>query len=109
MFNNELSINTATNNNCPVSTAPKPRYHLLHMPPRGGKPIILKVAIKKAVKVTGIARPKPSSSLTRFLCVATKIAPAAKKSVILAKACIAICIDAPINPALLASIAPRVM
>ncbi len=109
MLSSELIISTASSNSCALSTAPRPRYHLLHMPPKGGKPMMLKVPMKKATKVTGMARPSPFSSLTFFLWLATKMAPAPKKRVILAKACIAICMEAPISPALLANMAPSTM
>ena len=87
MFNNELISKTESSNHCPLSTVPRPRYHLLHMPPKGGKPMMLRLPIRNAPKVIGMARPSPPMSLTSLLFAATRIAPAAKNKVILANAC----------------------
>ena len=66
-------------------------------------------ARKKAAKVQGIVRPRPSSSLTFFLWVATRMAPAQKKRVILPAACIAICMPPARTPVAVAIAAPRTM
>ena len=94
---------------CCVSSAPINRYHLLQVPPVGGTPIILRLAIKKAAMVIGICCPRPRISLIFDLWVATRMAPAQKNSVILPKACIAICIELPTTPAEVASKAPMVI
>jgi hypothetical protein len=64
---------------------------------------------KNAPKVIGMVRPRPCIRLISFSCAATMIAPAAKNSVILPKACIAMCIPPPMIPSSLASIAPSTM
>ena len=73
-----------------ASKDPNTRYHLLKNPPVGGRPMILKEAMKNAVMVKGILFPIPTISLMFLLPVATKIAPAQKNRVIFPKACMAI-------------------
>ena len=73
----------------------------------GGKPMILRLPMKNAPMVNGMVRPSPRISLILVLWVATRIAPAQKNSVILPKACMAMCNPPPTTPQGLASIAPR--
>ena len=84
--------------NCSVSNVAINKYHLLHVPPVGGKPIMLRLPIKNATIVKGICLPRPRISLMLLLCAATKIAPAQKNKVIFPKACIAIFIELAITP-----------
>ncbi len=85
------------------------RCHLLQMPPMGGTPITHKAPRKKAKKVNGILRPRPLSWLTSVLCAATRMAPAQKNSVILPKACMAMCIAEPMIANGVARAAPMTM
>ena len=54
------------------------RYHLLHEPPMGGRPMTHTEPRKKALMVNGIFRPMPCISLMFFLWWATYMAPAQK-------------------------------
>ena len=80
---------------------------MLHAPPSGGRPVTLSAPMAKAAKVNGIRRPSPAMSLISVLCAATMIAPAQKNSVILPKACIAMCIAPPTTLHVVARAAPR--
>ena len=71
MFSKALIINVATRTIWPASAAPRARYHLLQVPPQGGRPMMLMEARANAVKVQGMALPSPSSSLTCVLWAAT--------------------------------------
>ena len=71
MLSRELTIRVATKSPCPASAAPRARNHLLQEPARGGRPMILIAPRPNAAKVTGMARPSPSNSLTWVLCAAT--------------------------------------
>ena len=102
-------MSTASSAYCPASMVPRARYHLLHIPPSRGSPTMLRLATRKAPMVSGIARPIPSSSLTSVRWWATSIAPAQKKRVILANACITMWSPAPTIPHALASRAPMTM
>ena len=55
---------------CSVSTVAITRYHLLQVPPNGGRPIMLKQPISMAPKVIGITRPRPRIWLMSVLWLA---------------------------------------
>ncbi len=109
MFNNELTIKAPSKGHCPTSTVPNAKNHLLQQPPTGGRPITLSAPTENAANVHGIRRPSPSSSLTRVLCAPIRIAPAQKKSVILPKACMTMCMPLPITPDSVANATPNTM
>ena len=92
-----------------ASAAPIMSNHLLQDPPNGGRPIIDKEPIKKAIKVIGIARPKPVIWLILVLWVATYIEPAHIKSVILPMACMTTCKLPPSIPIEVARATPSVI
>ena len=92
-----------------ASSVPRARYHLLMKPPQGGRPITLSAPMKKAAMVKGIRRPMPAISLIFVFPVATKIAPAQKKRVILPKACMAMWSAPPSSPFGARRTAPRTM
>ena len=71
MLSRELTAKTTKIIWWPLSAAPSMRYHLLHEPPMGGKPMMLTAPMKKAPKVKGITRPRPRMSLISVLWVAT--------------------------------------
>jgi len=109
MLSSELIISTATMTCLPASKAPNARYHLLHMPPNGGRPMMLRLPIRKAKVVIGMTRPIPRIWLISVLWAATRMAPAQKNSVILPKACMAMCMPPPTTLISVASIAPSTM
>ena len=67
----------------PISRAASERYHLLKNPLKGGIPVSARADMVKAVKVSGIYRPIPSSEETFCFPVYWSTAPAAKKAAIL--------------------------
>ena len=71
--------------------------------------MMLMAPTAKAPKVMGMARPSPCIRLMSFSCAATITDPAAKKRVILPKACMAMCIPPPTTPYGLARSAPSTM
>ena len=106
MLSRLLSIKTPTKIILSASTAPRAKNHLLQVPPKGGRPITLKLPIKNASIVMGMARPMPRISLMFVLWVAVIIAPAQKNNVILPKAWVTRCKPPPVMLAVVASAAP---
>ena len=62
-----LITSTTTTINCSASSAPSTRNHLLHIPAKGGSPMMLSEPMRKAIMVTGICRPIPRMSLISVL------------------------------------------
>ena len=105
-FRIELTISTPKSKSLSASKLPTARYHLLHIPPSGGAPMMHKLPRANAIIVSGIFLPRPFNWLISVLCAATMIAPAQKNKVILPKACMTMCMPPPITPHTLASMAP---